>query len=328
MSDGRQKTAHSMAILLRWVLLVCVCLWHPDAIAQEGTVSVSAYYVPYEFEDDRRSDLNIAGLFAYIGRGAHSLETDVSEYRDSRFERFRHDVASVYTFQPYLQPRYRVGLMYSDTALDIDYQFTTANNAVFDLVTHFYAQSQGAVLGIFEDAYSDSGFKHHTRGFDVYVSRHTARLQDDDVIPLQDQWALQLSGYFTLYGKGINDGYMRYGIRHNFIALYEALSMTYEQQQQLEIQVGHHGARFSLDLGGWFGNASYSYQSGGFVSYNSSDRLKKGMAVELGWRFNPRFRGTLKLQRFAYEDADQSRYDAYSTASFRNAVAMLSYRFY
>lgn len=76
------------------------------------------------------------------------------------------------------------------------------------------------------------------------------------------------------------------------------------------------------------GGAAYVYQAGGFVGYNTTDILKNGLGLEMGWALSKNVSAIIKMQAYRYQDPQRQMADErQERTDFRKTLAMLTYQF-
>lgn len=298
-----------------------------------GYYNLAAYYIPYDYVDKERDNISIAGLYAYGGWGAHSLELEASQYMDRSGEVFRHDLTGVYTFWPYDLARLRLGWINSDSEVNIAGNPLLIEGDVYPINITLTRASQGIIAGLFRDIYSEQGIHKYRFGFDFFLVSHQQQTVNDfDAQHTSDRInSLQATQYFAYHSAGIAEARATWELRHNYVYLSESLPSEPDHFQQFELHLHHDWQRWGVQLSRWLGEAAYIYQSGGFTGYNSSDILTDGIGGKFGWQASKNLRLSLAYQEYKYIDSSRLSVNQQagpeSTHKFRKLVAMINLSF-
>lgn len=234
---------------------ILVVMSRAQLVANPIDTTIATYYIPSTYTDASKTNTTVEGAYGYFGLGTSSLECGYDQILSTQSKgSVQQNYLGIYTY--YLPTmKFRLGYV------GIRPNGGDGNGDV-------------AILGAGYDQYNEYGYKSWTAGSDAFVSVYSGSSK---------LTVAQLSPFATYYmASGWGVGWFELTGKVNGVFISDNRNMYSE-----EAVLKYNFDPFMLSATYYLGESTYGAFNGGFVVFNTNDKLQTGYALSGSYALGP-----------------------------------------
>ncbi|MBF0196227.1 MAG: hypothetical protein HQL32_00885 [Planctomycetes bacterium] len=235
--------------------------------------STKVYYAQKNFSSEDKSDLDIYGIYAFLGYGNHSIECEYDKV-DRLDDYDQDDTSFIYNNYSLSNWKFKGGIHLSNEN-DADTSIYIAGLNYTRTTTHGYALWHA--------------------GTDIYLAEGSENSFQEDFMQISPS----IGKYF---GMTTSPNYLHTGLTLNWQKYNEAMGGE-DQYMWANVNLTLIAPRWSLGVEGSLGESYNSLSGGGLIFSNDYIKKKESLGVKFSKKISKNFDLSLKGTKTDYEDA-------------------------